>query len=292
MGSMSKTLGALALASAALFAGDAPAGTHRPDPRQQDAAHRLRSRCAALLLHRSRQPGERRSRRAIRSSSAAPCSTTAQEQLKIPDLKIAYVAVNSQNRFDAITGNKADLLCESSTATLSRRGNRRFLDPDLHRWRQLRDRVPTARATSSCSPARRSACCPAPRPSRSCAARSPARRSMPRSCWSRPTRRASSWSRTGGVAAYFADRATLTFLLREGEAGGRPADGRNLSQHRADRAGDAARRPRFPPRRRYGAEPHLPTGRDHGRFSRRPSAPLTTPSPLLAALYQISGLPD
>ena len=43
------------------------------------------------------------------------------QTLEVPDLKIVYVAVNSQNRFDALTGDKADLLCESSTATLSRR---------------------------------------------------------------------------------------------------------------------------------------------------------------------------
>ena len=43
------------------------------------------------------------------------------EQLKIPDLKVAYVPVNTQDRFDAIISGKADLLCESSTATLSRR---------------------------------------------------------------------------------------------------------------------------------------------------------------------------
>ena len=43
------------------------------------------------------------------------------EQLKVPDLKIVYVAVNSQDRFEAIAGNKADLLCKSTTATLARR---------------------------------------------------------------------------------------------------------------------------------------------------------------------------
>ena len=195
MGSMSKTLGALALASAALFAGDAAARNARPDPRQQDAAHRLRSRCTALLLHRSRQPGQCRSPGLFGRRSAAPSSTTSSKHLKVPDLKIVYVAVNSQNRFDALTGNKADLLCESSTATLSRRADRRFLDPDLHRRRQLRD------------PSRRSA-------RRQAARRQEGRRAArhhdragaaPRthrhedqcraSCWSRPTRKASTWSK-------------------------------------------------------------------------------------------------
>lgn len=56
--------------------------------------------------------------------SADLCRAVAnrlKERLKIPDLAVTYVPVTSANRFDAITGNKADLLCESSTATLSRR---------------------------------------------------------------------------------------------------------------------------------------------------------------------------
>jgi ABC-type amino acid transport substrate-binding protein len=43
------------------------------------------------------------------------------EQLKIADLKIVYVPVTSANRFDAIKEGKADLLCEPTTQTLSRR---------------------------------------------------------------------------------------------------------------------------------------------------------------------------
>lgn len=43
------------------------------------------------------------------------------QQLSLPDLKIAYVPVTSADRFDAITGSKADLLCEATTQTLKRR---------------------------------------------------------------------------------------------------------------------------------------------------------------------------
>jgi polar amino acid transport system substrate-binding protein/glutamate/aspartate transport system substrate-binding protein len=41
--------------------------------------------------------------------------------LKLPDLKITYVKVTPENRFQAITDGKADLLCEATTATLERR---------------------------------------------------------------------------------------------------------------------------------------------------------------------------
>jgi len=43
------------------------------------------------------------------------------EQLNINDLKINYVLVTAENRFDAIENGKADLLCETTSETLSRR---------------------------------------------------------------------------------------------------------------------------------------------------------------------------
>ncbi len=43
------------------------------------------------------------------------------EQLNISDLKVTYVLVTAENRFDAIENGKADLLCEPTSETLSRR---------------------------------------------------------------------------------------------------------------------------------------------------------------------------
>jgi polar amino acid transport system substrate-binding protein/glutamate/aspartate transport system substrate-binding protein len=43
------------------------------------------------------------------------------QQLELPSLNIVYVPVTAENRFDAIKDQKADLLCEATTATLSRR---------------------------------------------------------------------------------------------------------------------------------------------------------------------------
>lgn len=42
-------------------------------------------------------------------------------QLKLPELKIAYVPVTAENRFDVIASGNADLLCEPTSVTLSRR---------------------------------------------------------------------------------------------------------------------------------------------------------------------------
>ena len=43
------------------------------------------------------------------------------EQLKLQTLDVVFVPVTAVNRFDAITQGKADLLCEPTTQTLSRR---------------------------------------------------------------------------------------------------------------------------------------------------------------------------
>jgi polar amino acid transport system substrate-binding protein/glutamate/aspartate transport system substrate-binding protein len=43
------------------------------------------------------------------------------EQRSLPALSVAYVPVTAKDRFEAITQQKADLLCEPTSATLSRR---------------------------------------------------------------------------------------------------------------------------------------------------------------------------
>ena len=44
------------------------------------------------------------------------------DQLGVPSLKVSFVPVTSESRFDAIEKHDADLLCEATSATLSRRG--------------------------------------------------------------------------------------------------------------------------------------------------------------------------
>jgi ABC-type amino acid transport substrate-binding protein len=51
------------------------------------------------------------------------------DELKINDLKVAYVLVTAANRFDAIENGKADLLCEPTSETLSRREHVDFSIP-------------------------------------------------------------------------------------------------------------------------------------------------------------------
>jgi polar amino acid transport system substrate-binding protein/glutamate/aspartate transport system substrate-binding protein len=44
-----------------------------------------------------------------------------QEDLKLPKLTARFVLVTAENRFEALTKGEADILCEATTATLSRR---------------------------------------------------------------------------------------------------------------------------------------------------------------------------
>jgi glutamate/aspartate transport system substrate-binding protein len=46
--------------------------------------------------------------------------TGVKAQLKKPDIAVEYVAVDSANRFAALSGNKIDILCGATTKTLSR----------------------------------------------------------------------------------------------------------------------------------------------------------------------------
>jgi hypothetical protein len=197
MSSLSRTFGVLALASTAWFGGEAAAQTTAATIDQIRSSKTLRIAYDPDAPPFSYIVPGSPATAAPQGYSVDLCRAVVdqfKDQLKIPDLKVAYVVVNSVTRFDAVADNKADLLCEASTATLSRRA--RSISPSRSSSMvPASPSVPTARVTSSSWPARRSPCCPGRRPSRNCAAPSPAPRSMPRSCWSKPTRKASTWSR-------------------------------------------------------------------------------------------------
>jgi ABC-type amino acid transport substrate-binding protein len=48
-------------------------------------------------------------------------AAAAKQELRLPDLKVAYVAVTAEDRFDAVRNGRVDLLCEATTMTLARR---------------------------------------------------------------------------------------------------------------------------------------------------------------------------
>jgi polar amino acid transport system substrate-binding protein/glutamate/aspartate transport system substrate-binding protein len=113
---ISKRLGFLTLAISAVLGGDAVAAT-LDDIRK--------SKTLRVAYREDASPF------AYKTPAGQPagfmidlCQAVAKDlaqQLKIPDLKVAYVPVTTINRLDAITQNKADLLCDSLTQTVERR---------------------------------------------------------------------------------------------------------------------------------------------------------------------------
>lgn len=118
MGLIGRKLRALsfAAAGAALALGSADAGTL--DRVRQDKTFRIAFRDDAPPFSFTDSIGEPAGfmvdlcRSVVKNIAA---------ELNIPDLKVSYVLVTAANRFDAITTGKADLLCEPTSETLSRR---------------------------------------------------------------------------------------------------------------------------------------------------------------------------
>ncbi len=117
MASIRRQLSALSFAAvAALALGSADAGTL--DKVRQDKTFRIAYRDDAPPFSFTDSIGE------PAGFMVDLCKSVAKNiaaELNISDLKVDYVLVTAANRFDAIESGKADLLCEPTSATLSRR---------------------------------------------------------------------------------------------------------------------------------------------------------------------------
>ena len=117
-------LGAALLAALVLSAGAASAGTL--DRIRQDKTIRIAYRADAPPF-------------SVKGKTDEPvgfmvdlCRVVAKnlaQQLSLPPLQVVYVPVTAADRFEAITQGKADLLCEPTTQTLSRRAEVDFSLP-------------------------------------------------------------------------------------------------------------------------------------------------------------------
>ena len=293
MSSLSRKLGALTLAGTMWFAGEAPGQTTTSTLDQIRSSKTLRLGYDADAPPFSYIAPGSPATAAPQGYSVDLCRAVAdqlKEQLKIPDLKVAYVAVNSVTRFDAIIENKADLLCESSTATLSRRAKVDLSIP-----------IFIDGASFAIGPN-------GPRDVKQLAGKKVA--VLPDTTTEQELRRALTGTHInaelvlvktnqegidllgkGQVAAYFADRATLTFLLRKEKEGASllMAD-TYLSIEPialAMRRGDSDFRLAVDT-----ALSHIYRRGEIVQVFKGAFGPLTTPSSLLTALFQVSGLPD
>jgi ABC-type amino acid transport substrate-binding protein len=293
MSVLSKTFGALTLASTVWFVSEAAGQTPTPTLDQIRSSKTLRIGYDPDAPPFSYIPPGSPATAAPQGYSVDLCRVVAdqfKEQLKIPDLKVAYVAVNSVNRFDTIIDNKADLLCESSTATLSRRTKVDFSIP-----------IFIDGASFAIGPN-------GPRDVKQLAGKKVA--VLPGTTTEQELRRALTGTQVnaevvlvktnqegldlvekGGAAAYFADRATLTFLLRkEKQLANLLMADTYLSIEPialALRRGDSDFRLAVDT-----ALSHIYRRGEIVQVFKGAFGPLTTPSPLLNALFQISGLPD
>ena len=289
MGAISRTVGALALTSIVSLFAEASAQT--VDQLRSSKTLRLAYDTGAPPF--SYIPPGSAATAAPQGYSVDLCRAVAdqlKEQLKIPDLKVAYVIVDSVNRFDAIVDNKADLLCESSTATLSRRTKVDFSIPIFI------DGASFAITQNG------------PRDVKQLAGKKVA--VLPGTTTEQELRRALTGTQIsaeivlvktnqegldlvekGQAAAYFADRATLTFLLRrEKQLANLLMADTYLSIEPialALRRGDSDFRLAVDT-----ALSHIYRRGEIVQIFKGAFGPLNTPSQLLAALYQISGLPD
>lgn len=289
MGAFSRTIGALALTSVVSFFAEASAQTID----QLRSSKTLRLGYDAGAPPFSYVPPGSPATAAPQGYSVDLCRAVAdqlKEQLKIPDLKVAYVTVDSVNRFDTIIENKADLLCESSTATLSRRAKVDFSIPIFI------DGASFAIAPNG------------PHDVKQLAGKKVA--VLPDTTTEQALRRALTGTQInadivlvktnqegldlvekGQAAAYFADRATLTFLLRrEKQLANLLMADTYLSVEPialALRRGDSDFRLAVDT-----ALSHIYRRGEIVQIFKGAFGPLNTPSTLLAALYQIAGLPD
>lgn len=212
------------------------------------------------------------------------------EQLKIPDLKVAYVPVNTQDRFDAIISGKADLLCESSTATLSRRQKVDFSIPIFLDGASFVIRPDGPRDLKFLA-GKKVAVLPGTTTEEALRRALTATHINAEVVLVKTNQEGIDAVEKGEVAAYFADRATLVFLLRkEKQAADLLMAETYLSVEPialALKRGDSDFRLAVDT-----ALSHIYRRGEITVIFKTAFGVLTTPSPLLAALYQVSGLPD
>ena len=211
-------------------------------------------------------------------------------QLKIPDLKVTYVPVDTTNRFDMIADNKADLLCASATATLSRRAKVDFSIPIFIDGASFAI-GPNGPQDVAQLAGKKVGVLPGTTTEEELRRALKATHDNAQVVLVKTNQDGIDALAKGQVAAFFADRATLTFLLRkEKEAANLLMADTYLSIEPialALRLGDSAFRLQVDT-----ALSHIFRGGGIVQIFKGAFGPLASPSGLLAALYQISGLPD
>jgi polar amino acid transport system substrate-binding protein/glutamate/aspartate transport system substrate-binding protein len=125
MAAIGKSFFAAILTTAALIGSDACAGT-LDDIRANSAVRIAYREDAPPFSYRRNNAGEPMG---FMLDLCRSVVSKIGQQLGIADLKVTYVPVTSADRFEVITSSKADLLCEATTQTLKRRESVGFSIP-------------------------------------------------------------------------------------------------------------------------------------------------------------------
>jgi polar amino acid transport system substrate-binding protein/glutamate/aspartate transport system substrate-binding protein len=286
---MSNTLGLLGLAMSGLLAVDAAAGTldHIRETKTVRIAYDPGAPPFSYIVPGSPPTAQ------PQGYSVELCRAVVdhlKEQLKIPDLKIVYVTVNSRDRFDAITQDKADLLCESSTATLSRRQTVDFSLPIFIDGASFIIRPDGPRDVKFLA-GKKVGVLPGTTTEQELRRALTGTHINAEIVLVKTNREGIDAVEKGAVAAYFADRATLTFLLRKEKSAANLLMADNYLSVEpialALKKGDGDFRLAVDT-----ALSHIYRRGEITVIFKTAFGVLTTPSPILATLFQISGLPD
>ena len=190
------------------------------------------------------------------------CRAVAQklaEQLKLPTLNIVYVPVTAVDRFDAIAQGKADLLCEPTTQTLSRREQVDFSIPTFVDGAGLMIRKDGPHSLAALAGKKIGVLA-------GTTTEQELRNSLKEAGVTADVMPANTHEEglamldDGKVSAYFADRAHPGVSRAAERRATEVAAGRQLSDDRALRPGATPWRRGFSSRRRSCVEPHLPLG--------------------------------
>jgi polar amino acid transport system substrate-binding protein/glutamate/aspartate transport system substrate-binding protein len=212
------------------------------------------------------------------------------DQIGVPSLKITYVSVTAVNRFDAIEKNDADLLCEPTSATLSRRQHVSFSIPTfvdgaslLTSDKNLRDlngllgrKIGVLAGTTTEEGLRNTL----------------KSRAIPADVVPVKTHDEGFGLLTGGkISAYFADRSILMFLIKDAKTASKLA----IAENYLTLEPYALALPRGDEDFRLAVDTalsHIYRGGEIGAIFEQTFAGKVKPSRLVEALYVISGLPD
>lgn len=212
------------------------------------------------------------------------------DQLNLSGLKIAYVKVTAENRFDAIEHGQADLLCEPTSATLSRRQRVDFSIPTFADGASLLTSDMSVRDLQDLA-GKKVGVLAGTTTEESLRATLKGLQVQAEVVPAKTHDEGIAMLDSGKIAAYFGDRSILMFVLRKSKAPEKLA----LAENYLSVEPYALALPRGDAEFRLAVDTalsHIYRSREIGRIFNQTFSNAVQPSGYIEALYVLSGLPD